>query len=118
MDQLKPPPEMDFSTTGHTILPERWLQWKQTMQLFIELTMKGKSEKEKCSTFLYTIGQTSRDVYNTMTYLEEEQDKIDILFSKFKAYCKPNNQALLFQYTCTRQTGNYRSIHDGTETHC
>ena len=67
--------------------------------------MKGKSEKVKCSSFLYTVGQTGRDIYNTtMTYLEEEQDKIDILFSKFEAYYKPNNQALPFQYTCTRQT--------------
>ena len=79
MDQLRPPPELDFSITGGTTLPERWRQWKQTMKLYIKLTMTGKSEKEKCSAFLYTIGQAGRDIYNTMTFSEEEQDKIDIL---------------------------------------
>ena len=88
MDQLRPPPELD---SGSTTLPERWCQWKQTMKLYIELTMTGKSEKEKCCAFLYTIGQAGRDIYNTMTFSEEEQDKIDILFTKFETYCKPKN---------------------------
>ena len=44
MDQLKPPPELDFSTTGHTSLPKRWHHWKQAMQLYVELTMKNKSQ--------------------------------------------------------------------------
>jgi len=58
------------------------------MQLFINLTMSTKTKKEKCSAFLYTIGQAGRDVYNTMTLTEEETNKIDVLFTKFEAYCK------------------------------
>ena len=53
---LKPLLELDFLMTGGTALPECWRQWKQTMKLFIELAMVGKSEKEKCSGFLYMIG--------------------------------------------------------------
>ena len=34
-----------------------------------------------------------------MTFLEEEQDKIDILFSKFKAYCKLK-QNVTIEYYC------------------
>ena len=59
---LKPLLELDFLMTGGTALPECWRQWKQTMKLFIELAMVGKSEKEKCSGFLYMIGQTERDI--------------------------------------------------------
>ena len=111
MDQLKPPPELDFSTTGHTSLPEKWRQWKQTMQLYIDLTMKNKSQKEKCSAFLYTIGQAGRDVYNTMTLSEEEQDKIDVLFSKFESYCKPKQNVAIERYHFnTRVQGRQETI--------
>ena len=111
MDQLKPPPELDFSTTGRTSLPERWRQWKQTMQLYIELTMKNKSQKEKCSAFLYTIGQAGRDVYNTMTLSEEEQDKIDVLFSKFELYCKPKQNVTIERYRFnTRVQGRQETV--------
>ena len=105
MDHLKPPPELDLSSTGPTTIAERWRQRKQTMQLFIELSMTDKSEKEKCSIFLYTIGQTGRDVYNTMTLAEGERDKIDTLFSKFEAYCKPNQNVTIERYrfnTCVQ----------------
>ena len=98
MDRLKPPSELDLSSTGPTTIAERWRQWKQTMQLFIELSMTDKSEKEKCSIFLYTIGQTGRDVYNTMVLADGERDKIDILFSKFEAYCKPKQNVTIERY--------------------
>ena len=52
MDNLKPPEELDFSTNGPVSIAEKWRQWKQTMKLFIELTMTKSSETEKCSAFL------------------------------------------------------------------
>jgi len=82
MENLKPPNELDLSPNGTTTIAEKWRQWKQTMQLFIDLTMSQKTEKEQCSAFLYTIGQAGRDVYNTMTLTEEETNKIDVLFTK------------------------------------
>ena len=73
--------------------------------------MKGKSEKEKCSAFLYTVGQTGRDVYNTMTFSEEEQDKIDILFSNFEVYCKPKQNVTIERYRFnTRVQGRQETI--------
>ena len=98
MDHLKPPPELDLSSTGPTTIAERWRQWKQTMQLFIELSMADKSEKEKCSVFLYTIGQAGRDVYNTMTLSEGDRNKIDVLFTKFEVYCKPKQNVTVERY--------------------
>ena len=45
--------------------------------------MSDKSEKEQCGAFLYIIGQAGRDVYNTMTFTNEQKDKIEALFVKF-----------------------------------
>ena len=98
MDNLKPPGELDLCTNGPTTIAERWLQWKQMMQLFIELSMPKKPKREKCSAFLYTIDQAGRDVYNTMTLTEEETDKIDILFTKFEAYYKPKQNVTIERY--------------------
>jgi len=98
MDHLKPLPELDFLTTSPMTIAEKWWQWKQTMQLFIELSMKDRSEKEKCSAFLYTIGQAGRDIHNTMTLTDDERDKIDILFTKFEAYCKPKQNVMIERY--------------------
>jgi len=42
--------------------------------------MSKKTDKEKSSAFLYTIGQAGHDVYNTMILAEEETDKIDVVF--------------------------------------
>ena len=81
IDNLKPLGELDFSTNGSAIIAEKWRQWKQTMQLFIKLTMTRSSEKEKCSAFLYVIGQAGQDIYNTMNLTEEETGKINILFT-------------------------------------
>ena len=98
MDDLKPPAKLDLCTYGPTTIVERWQRYKKTMRLFIELAMADKSEKEKCSAFLYTIGQAGLDVYNTMRLTEEETNKIDILFSKFDAYRKPKQNVMIKRY--------------------
>ena len=110
MNHLKPSSELDFSTTGCTALPKRWRQWKQIMKLFIELTMEVKSEKEKCSAFLYMIGQTERDIYNTMTLSDEEREKIDMLFSKFEAYCKLKQNVTIERYLSTHAFKENRKV--------
>ena len=44
MDKLNQPPEMDFSTSG--IIAERWKMWKQTVELYLDVTISGKPEPE------------------------------------------------------------------------
>ena len=99
MEGLKPPGDMDFSSTlGATDVAENWQRWKQTMKLYIQLCLEGKSEKEKCNTFLYVIGQAGRDIYNAMMLQENERDKIDILFRKFEENCKPKQNITIERY--------------------
>ena len=50
------------------------------MELYLNLSIPDRSEKEKCSIFLYLIGQTGRDIHSTMILTNEEKDKIDVLF--------------------------------------
>ena len=61
------------------------------MELYIELSMARKSEKDKCSAFLYAIGQKGCDVYNAMNLDDSQHDEIDVLFTKFEEYCKPKH---------------------------
>lgn len=93
MSQLKQPPELHFDDT--TDLSERWRRWRQTTQLYLDLSMAGKPEKEKCSVFLYVIGLEGREIYNTFTFAEGEKDKIGSLFAKFEDYCNPKKNVIV-----------------------
>lgn len=64
------------------------------MELYLQFSMSEKTEKERCGAFLYLIGQSGRDVYNTMTITDAEKDKLDVLFAKFEEYC--NSQVELW----------------------
>lgn len=58
-------------------------------QLYLTIAMNGRTDAEKCSAFLYIISQEGREIFNTMTIVEEERDKVDVLFQKFKENCAP-----------------------------
>ena len=103
MDRLKPPEEMNFSTTD-TNLPERWAKWKQSMELFLSLSLADKEEKEQLRAVLYIIGQQGRDIYNTMTFAEDEQNKLTPLFKKFDDFCKPKQNITVERYKFNTHT--------------
>ena len=89
---------MDFSTADGINIAEKFRKWKQTMDLYLTLAVLEKSEKDKCGTFLYMIGQTGRDIYDTMTFAEKEESKLDVLFTKFDTYCKPKQNITVKRY--------------------
>ncbi|GFO34973.1 histone RNA hairpin-binding protein [Plakobranchus ocellatus] len=85
MDLLRQPPELDFSSTNG--LAESWRKigkWKQSMQLYLDLAMKTKSDEEKCTTFLYLIGTEGREIFNTFNLGEQ---KLQNLIDAFDNYC-------------------------------
>ena len=47
MDKLQPS-EMDFSSSVN--IAERWKQWKQTVQLYLDISMTDKTEADQCKT--------------------------------------------------------------------
>ena len=71
----------------------------------------GKIKKEKCGTFLYMIWQTSRDIYNTMTF-GEEKEKLDVLFTKFETDCKLKHNITVerYRFNMHTQETNNRSV--------
>ena len=68
------------------------------MELYLNLSIPDKSEKEKCAVFFYVIGSTGRDIYNSMVFTNDEKDKIDVLFTKFEDYCKPKQNVAVERY--------------------
>nr|XP_034322405.1 uncharacterized protein K02A2.6-like [Crassostrea gigas] len=90
MKHLRPPPELDFSSSDGN-LPGKWRKWEQTMRLFLNIAMHERDEKDKCSAFLYIIGQDGREIFNTMTISQDDKDKIEPLFKKFQDYCVPKS---------------------------
>ena len=103
MEHLRPPLKLDFSIDDGTNLSEKWCQWQQTMELYIELSMARKSEKGKCGAFLYVIGQKGHDVYNAMNLDDSQCDKIDVLFTKLEEYCKPKQNVTVERYRFNTQ---------------
>lgn len=97
MDKLRQPPELDF-TSSEGNLSEWWKRWKQTMNLHMDVCMKEATEKEKCSAFLYVIGQDGRDIHNTFQFAEDEVDKIIPLIQKLDDYCTPKQNTTMERY--------------------
>ncbi|CAB3978567.1 Hypothetical predicted protein [Paramuricea clavata] len=52
-----------------------------------------KDEGTQCAIFLHTIGEEALEIYDTFTFTETEQDKIQPLIQKFESYCTPNTGA-------------------------
>ena len=97
MDKVRQPPELDF-TSSEGNLSERWKRWKQTINLSMDVCLKGTTEKEKCSAFLYIIGQDGRDVHNTFQFAEDEVNEITPLIQKFEDYCTLKQNTMMEWY--------------------
>ena len=98
MEFLKAPSELDLSTTDSVSIQEKWRKWRQAMALYLQFSMSEKTEKERCGTFLYLIGQSGRDIYYTMTITDAEKDKLDVLFTKFEEYCNSKQNVTMERY--------------------
>ncbi|KAJ8029368.1 hypothetical protein HOLleu_28746 [Holothuria leucospilota] len=81
------------------------------MKLYLDLCVSPKTEEEKCTPFLYVIGQEGRDIYNTITVYDNENNKIDVLFKKLEDYCKPKQNVTVERSKFnTRNQGPSESI--------
>ena len=111
MEFLKAPSELDLSTTDSISIQEKWRKWRQAMELYLQFSMSEKTEKERCGAFLYLIGQSGRDVYNTMTITNAEKDKLDVLFAKFEEYCNSKQNVTMERYKFnTRNQGKEETV--------
>ena len=61
------------------------------MNLYLEVTLNDRSEKEKCKATLYVIGLEGREIYNTFHFGESEVDKFD-------DYCIPKTNVTVIRH--------------------
>ena len=59
------PGEMNLSSTN---VAETWRRWRQNMQFYIDVTMSKKTEKEKYSFFLFSMGEAGREIFHTWVW--------------------------------------------------
>ncbi|CAC5423835.1 unnamed protein product [Mytilus coruscus] len=101
---FKQPLEMDFSHEDN--LSEKWKRWKQTMNLYLEVAMGEKTEKEQCRAVLYVIGLEGREIYNTFNFGENEADKLEVLLKKFEDYCIPKKNVTVIRHRFNTRVQN------------
>lgn len=71
--QLKPLPQLDFREA--TNLADSRKRWKQEVELYMDLAMRGKDESAKVKLFLYLIGSQGREIYDTITFEAPVQER-------------------------------------------
>ena len=110
MENMKPMGPLNMGGN----VAENWRKWKQRWNLYAKAS--GASEKDEatqCAIFLHTIGDEALEVYDTFTFTETEQDKIEPLIQKFESYCTPKKNTTYERYvfnTCA-QNGAQNSMH-------
>ena len=103
MDNLLPKPrEMDFNSSN---LAATWKKWRHNMEFHLTAMMRGKTEEEKHSVFLFLIGEQGRDIFNTIEWgkrvdaqgNQREEDNIMVkkLFKRFEKYCLPKKNLVV-----------------------
>ena len=98
MEQLNPPEPLDLDSSN---LANTWRQWRQRFELFsLASGLSSKGAKIQAATLLHVIGPAALEVYNTFTWLDDDdKQKIEMILTKFEAYCIPQ-QMLLGSDTC------------------
>ena len=96
MDKLEPP--QILSLEGN--VRENWRRWRQEFELYLVATESDKkSEKIKSSILLTCIGKDAREVYNTFTFAEPDDNmKVGHILEKFTEYCNPRKNITFLRY--------------------
>ena len=58
---LAKPREMGFNSSN---LAARWKKWRQNMEFYLTAMMRGKTEEEKYSVFLFLTGESNQHLSN------------------------------------------------------
>lgn len=89
---------------------EKWRRWRQAVELYLDLSMADKDEKDKYKSFFMWLGKMV-GISITQWYLWDETNKISVLFQKFENYSKPKQNITVERYKFnTRVQSNTESI--------
>ena len=106
MEHMKPigPLKLDGNTA------ENWRKWKLRWSLYPKASGADKQEETQCVIFLHTIGEEALEVYETFTFTEAQQNKLDPIIEKFEVYCSPKKNTTYERYIFNFCTQNGRTI--------
>ena len=97
MEKFNPPDPLIFDGN----IREHWKRWKQELELYLVVTenKERKENKVKCSIFLSCIGPQGREIYNTFTFSQEEENfDYNAIVQKFENFCIPRQNITLLRY--------------------
>ncbi|CAB4014143.1 Hypothetical predicted protein, partial [Paramuricea clavata] len=107
MEHMKPmgPLKMDGNVA------ENWRKWRQRWNLYAKASGANEKDEEiQCAIFLHTIGEEALEIYDTFTFTETEQDKIEPLIQKFESYCTPRKNTTYERYIFNTCVQNGRKL--------
>ena len=100
-------------------LAATWRKWKQTMQLYLNAAMSGKTEEQQYSRFLFVTGERGREIFNTFTWNKKARDGVETeeyditvkaLFQKFEDYCRPKKNLIVKEEDFPSEINNMMKI--------
>ena len=96
MDRLLPPKQLLLEGN----LVENWKRWKKDFNFYLAATeYDSKADKVKSSLLLHCIGDTAREIYDTLTFDDEGDNmKLDKILEKFEAYLAPRKNITYSRY--------------------
>ena len=95
MSGLKPPGQLQMEGN----LAKNWKEWGRSFDVYAMATeLYKKPEPVQCATFLHMAGPAAQRVYATLTFADDEKDKLQVLKTKFKQYCEPKRNLSVLRY--------------------
>ena len=106
MDKSNPPDPLIFDGN----IRELCKRWKQELELYLVATEKDRKEsKVKSSILLSCIGRQRREIYNTFTFSQEEENfDYSVIVQKFENFFIPRQNITMLRYkflTCKQKEG-------------
>ena len=95
-----PTPKFEWDSTN---LPDQWRKFKSHVELIFNGPLKEKSEAVKVNYLLLWIGDKGREIRNTWTDLDEEEQtearsKLKTYYDRFQAHVQPKLNPIFARY--------------------
>ena len=92
------PPPKPLKLEGNLL--ENWKRWKKEFNYYLAaIEVDAKNDKMKSSLLLHCIGPKAREIYDTLTFDEADDNmKLDKIMEKFEAYVAPRKNITYSRY--------------------
>ncbi len=91
------PPPQPLNLTGN--VDEAWKKFKQRFELYLKaIEADKKSDAQKIALLLTVAGPEVIEVFNTLTFTEEDKGKYDVVVQKLEEYCIPRKNETYERY--------------------